>query len=119
MTDNIEKVKTITENDELFTIDNLEDCIERLRGNHSESRRWMFVPPSFQDKLFLKGFASESLLVSDIKGKLQNNKITIQNANIKEYLVKLEKNGNITIEIKTSKNTRHYTLYNFPEIQNM
>ena len=111
-------MKTITDNDELFTIDDLEDCIERLRENHSESKRWMFVPPSFQDKLFLKGFAGESLLASDIKGKLQTNKITIQSANIKEYLVKLEKNGNISIEIKTSKNTRRYTIYNFPEIQN-
>ena len=111
-------MKTIKDNDELFTSDNLEDCIERLREDHSESKRWMFVPPSFQDELFLRGFAGESLLVSDIKEKLQNNKITIQNANIKEYLVKLEKNGNISIEVKTSKNTRRYTIYNFPERQN-
>ncbi|OLS22183.1 MAG: hypothetical protein HeimC3_31870 [Candidatus Heimdallarchaeota archaeon LC_3] len=111
-------MKTIEDNDELFTIDDLEDCIERLRVKYSESKRWMFVPPRFQDELFLKGFAGGSLLASDIKEKLRNNKITIQNDNIKEYLEILDKNGHISIEVKISKNTRRYTLFNYPEIQN-
>ncbi|OLS20419.1 MAG: hypothetical protein HeimC3_40720 [Candidatus Heimdallarchaeota archaeon LC_3] len=101
--------------DELFPITNIEECVKRLRENYSDKKQWIFIPPTFQDELFLKGFMGESLLTSDIKGKLRNNKITIRNDNIREYLEKLVKNGHITIEVKTTKHDRKYQVYNFPE----